>query len=289
MMSKEKIKYELLDSGNGRKLERFGPFTLDRPCSQAIWKPLLPKSSWKKADAIFSREEGMGWDMRNRLPESWEIDLEGLTFRLSATNFGHLGVFPEHQTHWSWLEKQIIDCQKRLNREPKVLNLFAYSGAASLAAARAGAAVCHLDASKGMVAWARENAALNQLEEKPIRWITDDVIKFLQREERRGRKYDGIILDPPSFGRGTKGEVFKLEEQLWDLLKMCYAVLEEAPQFFLFSCHTPGFTAQGIKNVLEQLFHSQAGFVESGEALIPAKSNITPLPCGTYSRWSRNG
>ena len=214
-MNKEESSYQLLDSGDGKKIERFGPVSLVRPAAGAVWEP-EHRRLWKNADAEFSRErEGWRWERNGRLPEQWEATHHQLRFILKRTDFGHVGLFPEHAAIWDWVRSRIAE-----RPAIQVLNLFAYSGGATLAAAAAGAQVCHVDASKGMVEWARENAALNGLEQHPIRWIVDDVFKFLAREARRGRRYDGIILDPPSFGRGKRGEVFKVEEDLIPLLDL---------------------------------------------------------------------
>ncbi|MDP1588791.1 MAG: class I SAM-dependent methyltransferase, partial [Prosthecobacter sp.] len=201
--------YELLDSGSFQKLERFGSVVLSRPCAQAVWAQTLPKSEWQKVTATFFRDGGNQWRGRDKLPETWVIDVDGTKFQLSSTDFGHLGIFPEQRDQWRRIRETCAEYAKRHGRPARVLNLFAYSGGSTLAAALAGAEVCHVDASKGMVDWARKNAALNGLEEKPVRWIVDDVTKFLERELRRERQYDLLILDPPSYGRGAKGEVFK--------------------------------------------------------------------------------
>ncbi|MEN9654535.1 MAG: hypothetical protein RL235_647, partial [Chlamydiota bacterium] len=198
--------YELIDSGDGLKWEKFGPYLLERPCPQAIWRPRLRDLC---ADAVFNREER--WRFAKRLPDVWEMTLEGVVLKVALTDFGHVGAFPEHATLWPWMHK-------RIRPEAEILNLFAYSGGATLYAARLGAAVCHVDASKGMVDWARDNARRNGLDKAKIRWIVDDAVKFLKREAKRGKMYDGIILDPPTFGRGNKGEVFKIEETLLILL-----------------------------------------------------------------------
>ena len=218
--------YELLDSGNGAKLERFGEVVLARPCAQAVWQPQRP-ARWKTADATFDREDGNRWHGRNRLPQEWVIDVDGTRFRLSGTDFGHLGIFPEQRAQWTWIRETVAAA----GRPVRVLNLFAYSGGSTLAAARGGAEVCHLDASKGMVQWARANAALNGLENHPIRWIVDDAHKFLNREIRRGRRYDGIILDPPTYGRGGNGETYKIERDLTETLRLCRALLSDSPLF----------------------------------------------------------
>lgn len=266
----------VLDSGEGRKLERFGPYRISRPCSQAVWRRSNSKL-WKNIDAEFSRNKGNRWHFHTPLPEVWEVSLSGLTFQVSPTDFGHLGIFPEHAEGWVWMEKLITP-------KIRVLNLFAYSGGATLALARAGAEVCHLDASPGMVSWARENAKRNRLASAPIRWIVDDVKKFIDREIRRGRKYDAIVLDPPSFGRGNKGQIFKIEEDLLPLLDGCQRLLSDNPLFVFLSCHTPGYTPTVLKRLLEQMM--EGGQVKEGELLLPGTD---PLPSGTYARWSRDG
>lgn len=264
--------YTCIDSGNERKLEAFGPYRFIRPCPQAIWEPQHPEE-WEKHQGEFVREQGNRWKKKTA-PASWEIQFEALHFKLMPTDFGHLGLFPEHAMHWNWMTNRIT------SKTSKVLNLFAYSGGATLALAKKGAHVCHLDASKGMVQWARENAALNGLEEAPIRWIVDDALKFLKREVRRKVCYDGMLLDPPSFGRGSQGQVFKIERDLILLLKLCREVL--SPKGFLvLTAHTPGLTPLVLEHLVSQTL--KAGKVESGEMVIPSTS--FPLPSGSYARW----
>lgn len=278
--------YALLDSGRGRKLERFGHFVLSRPCSQAVWAPLLPESDWRQADATFLREGDTKWTYRNpKAANMWTIDVSGITFKISPTDFGHLGIFPEQREFWTWIQEIVKKTNAQRKSAVNVLNLFAYSGGSTLAAAKAGAQVCHLDASKGMVTWARENAALNNLTEAPIRWIVEDVGKFLQRELKRGKKYDAIILDPPSFGRGSKGEIFKIEEHLPEILKQCRALLSDHPLFILFSCHTPGFTPIAMKHLLAQMMEGLKGKIDEGEMLLTGGKDVLPLPSGTFARW----
>ena len=272
--------YELLDSGNGAKLERFGEVVLARPCAQAVWQPQRP-ARWKEADATFDREEGNRWHGRSRLPKEWAIDVDGTRFRLSGTDFGHLGIFPEQRAQWAWIRETVAAAHRPL----RVLNLFAYSGGSTLAAARDGAEVCHLDASKGMVQWARANAALNGLESHPIRWIVDDAHKFLNREVRRGRRYDGIILDPPTYGRGGNGETYKIERDLTETLRLCRALLSDAPRFLLLSAHTPGHTPVVLSNVLTQALRGLGGAVSAGEMLLTGAPDVFPLPSGAYARW----
>jgi 23S rRNA (cytosine1962-C5)-methyltransferase len=265
--------YQFLDSGRGLRLEQFGKMRLIRPCSQALWRPELPAAEWDAADATFSREDGNGWT--GSLPSEWQVTLGGFRFKIVPTDFGHVGLFAEHQAMWQWMG----DVLK--GRQAKVLNLFAYSGAATLAAAAAGAEVCHLDASKGMVSWARENAALNGLSDASVRWIADDALKFVERELRRGRRYDGILLDPPTFGRGTNGELFKIEEDLPPLLEKCRRLLSDDPLFFALSCHTPGITPIALGNLLSEVIK---GKVTSGELTLSDRGR--ELPCGTFARWS---
>jgi 23S rRNA (cytosine1962-C5)-methyltransferase len=282
----QKNHYTLVDSGRGRKLERFGPYLLSRPCSQAVWEPLLPETEWRRADAVFSRDQENKWTTLHSLPSAWQIEVGGLVFKLSPTDFGHLGIFPEQKPFWEWIQST-LKSHVTLTFKPRVLNLFAYSGGSTLAAAKAGAAVCHLDASKGMVTWARENAALNQLEQAPIRWIVEDVKKFLMREQRRGSRYEGIILDPPSFGRGSKGELFKIEEDIVELLQECRSLLSDHPLFMLFSCHTPGFSPLTMQHLMTQTMQGLAGTIDVGEMALTGQHNVFAVPSGTYARWIR--
>jgi 23S rRNA (cytosine1962-C5)-methyltransferase len=261
--------YELIDSGDGKKWEKFGSFILCRPCPQAVWRP----QKRVEPDATFSRENGNQWTFRTKLPKSWDILVRGVRMKISPTDFGHLGVFPEHAALWDWM-------RPLLRKGDRVLNLFAYSGGATLAAAQEGAEVCHLDASKGMVDWARENSALNHLTGAPIRWIVDDALKFLNREEKRGSRYSGIILDPPTFGRGGQGEVFKIEDEILNLLGRCKNVLSESPKFVIFSCHTPGFTPIVLEHLLTQVFGKKG---EAGEMLLSSPSTFS-IPSGAFAR-----
>jgi len=274
--------YELLDSGDGRKLERFGRYVLARPCSQAMWRPSLPGADWTAADATFDREDGNRWHGRANLPKEWGIETAGVKFRLGGTDFGHLGIFPEQRAQWKWIRQTLSDSAGRRggSARPQVLNLFAYSGGSTMAAAQGGAEVCHLDASKGMVEWARANAALNGLADSPIRWIVDDAHKFMKRELRRGRRYDAVILDPPTFGRGAGGEMYKIERDLRDTFALVRALLSDAPLFVLFSSHTPGLSCRVAENVLSQLFPSAR--LESGEMLLEGRG--LPCPSGIFCR-----
>jgi len=280
--------HELLDSGGFQKLERFGGVTLARPCAQAVWKPRLPESLWRKATASFFREgPKTRWTGREKLPAKWDITVDGTVFRLSSTDFGHLGIFPEQRDQWRLIRERCTAFAKAQGRPARVINLFAYSGGSTLAAARAGAEVCHVDASKGMVDWARANAALNGLQDAPIRWIVDDVSKFLDREERRGRLYDGFILDPPSYGRGAKGEIFKIETDLPLLLRAIRRLLADAPLGILLSCHTPELTPIALSHLLSQEMDGvRGGRLEQGEMLLRGPSErVLPVPSGSYARW----
>jgi 23S rRNA (cytosine1962-C5)-methyltransferase len=277
--------YSLIDSGNGCKLEQFGPHLITRPSAQAFWQPLLTEKVWQNSEAMFTRESENRWINKPQLPSSWILNAAGINFKISPTDFGHLGIFPEQSDFWHWIQQIIVKAKKEQRREIKVLNLFAYSGGSTLAAAKAGASVCHLDASKKMVAWARENAVLNKLENAPIRWIVDDVSKFLTRELRRESRYDAIILDPPSFGRGNRGEVFKIEDALQDILLSCRKLLSDNPLFILFTCHTPGYTPIVMKHLLSQMMHSSKGSIDSGEMVLKGEEGVLELPSGTYARW----
>jgi len=276
--------YELMDSGDGRKYERFGNVSLVRPCSQALWRPESPEA-WSRATATFDREDGNRWHNRGALPKEWTIETAGIRFRLSGTDFGHLGIFPEQRAQWNWIRENVkckmenVKCKIGGGR-PTVLNLFAYSGGSTIAAAQGGAEVCHLDASKGMVQWARENAALNGLKEHPIRWITDDAHKFMEREIRRGRRYDAIIFDPPTFGRGANGEMYKIERDLKKTLSLVRSLLSDSPLFVLFSSHTPGLSCTVAANILGQAFPGAR--IETGEMLLEGRS--LPCPSGIYCR-----
>ena len=275
--------YELIDSGDGKKFERFGRVSLVRPCSQALWQP-AQMSTWGRANATFDREDGNHWHGRNALPKEWTIQTAGITFKLSGTDFGHLGIFPEQRPQWNWIRETVAQRQAgKPVGTVKVLNLFAYSGGSSIAAAQGGAEVCHLDASKGMVQWARDNAALNGLQDHPIRWITDDAHKFLRREIRRERRYDAVIFDPPTFGRGANGEMYKIERDLKETLSLVRDVLSDHPLFVLFSSHTPGLSCLVAENIVNQAFPVKR--VESGEMLLEAADpKGRHCPSGIYCR-----
>lgn len=262
--------YQLIDSGEGEKLERFGPFVLLRPCAQAVWQ----KSALQAPDAEFTRKER--WLFHKKMPQSWTAFHGGVAFQIAPTEFGHLGLFPEHADLWEWMRPLI-------RTKSRILNLFAYSGGVSLAAAQEGAEVCHLDASKGMVDWAKKNAELNNLTKAPIRWIVDDALKFLKREKKRNSFYDGIILDPPTFGRGAQGEVFKIENDILPLLKACRDVLSEKPLFVIFSCHTPGFTPLCLRHLTGQTMPK--GHIEVGEMALHSPGALS-IPSGSFAKWT---
>ena len=272
-------KYLLLDSGDQEKLEAVGPFRFIRPAPLALWPKRLSQEEWQKADAVFSRKEKSGWSFKKRLPDSWKMEINQLLLKATPTSFGHFGFFPEHFDLWEKLASQV---QSGMS----ILNLFAYTGAATLFFAKKGASLCHLDASKTSVAWARENAALNHLEKAPIRWIVDDVFKFLKREVKRGVLYDGILLDPPSFGRGSKLEVFKIEKAIGPLLTLLEQLLSPKACFLAFSCHTPGFTPALLKNLLTPLVQKRGGQISTGELTVTAQDSWN-LPAGVYAIWEK--
>ncbi len=280
--------YELLDCSDGEKLERWGDYTLIRPDPQVIWKGEKRHPKWKSADASYkrSRRGGGAWN-ENRLPEEWIIEYKSLDlkFKIKPTGFKHTGLFPEQAANWEWFTPII----KNAGRPVKVLNLFAYTGGATVAAAKAGASVVHVDASKGMVAWAKENAALSGLGDHPIRYIVDDCKKFVEREIRRGNFYDGIIMDPPSYGRGPGGEVWKLEESIDELVKLTAKVLSPDALFFLLNSYTTGLSASTMGYVVDlALKDSHKGKTVSDEIGLPVTQTKGALPCGAASRWSRS-
>lgn len=279
--------YQLLDSGNMRKLEQVGPYLMVRPALQAIWSPRLPERAWARADAVFERDASGGgsWEFREKSKREFDILFDRMALRIKLTDFGHLGLFPEQAANWEWLRNLIRRRLQQSGKNLHVLNLFGYTGGSTLAASQAGAHVVHLDAAKGVIDWARRNAELSRLQERPIRWITDDALKFVRREERRNSRYQGIILDPPSFGRGPKGEVFKIENDLLPLLDACRSILADDAIFLLYSCHTPGFTPLVLHNQLAAL-GLKTGEIESGEMVVVDQQGRA-LPSGTYARWQR--
>ena len=282
--------YQLLDCGDGLKQERWGAYTLVRPDPQIIWpgRGESAGSPWQNWDAFYHRSDTGGgkWEMRRPLPEHWKISYAplGLTFKIHPTSFKHTGLFPEQAVNWEWFAGKIKTARSR-GREISVLNLFGYTGAASIAAAAAGASVCHVDAAEGMVKWCRENAALSGLTNAPVRYIVDDCLKFARREIKRGRRYDALIMDPPTYGRGSTGEMWRLEDHLWELLKECRALLTEQPLFFLINAYTARLSPTVVANLLAELFHGRSGTITAGEVGLPIQSDGKVLPCGIYGRW----
>ena len=283
----ENFEYKLIDSGGCRKLEYLGSdYYIIRPAPQAIWQPRLPNKKWVQAHAEFHHAKGKNyggqWTFYRQPPkDGWLVQFRDLKFKLNLTNFGHVGLFPEQAPNWVWVG-EVIKQFKAVN----VLNIFGYTGAFTLMATACGAKVTHVDASRPTLTWARENQILSALEDKPVRWIVDDVIKFLKREVRRGNRYNGVIMDPPSFGRGPKGEVWKIEIDLPLLMQLCKNILVSDPTFILISTHSPGFSALTLENLLKSyLVNPNSGFLESGEMLIHDFTSGIHLPTGFYSRW----
>lgn len=276
--------YELLDTSDGQRLEKWKKYTLVRPDPQVIWSGEKRHPLWKKADGIYSREGGGGKWVKLDVPESWNISYKELTFKIKPMGFKHTGLFPEQAVNWDWFSSLI----KNAGRPIKVLNLFAYTGGATVAAAKAGAAVCHVDASRGMVQTAKENAALSGLSEAPIRYIVDDCAKFVEREARRGNKYDGIIMDPPSYGRGPSGEVWKLEDNIGKFVSSAAALLSDDPLFFLVNSYTTGLSASTMGYILGlEIAAKRGGNVVSDEIGLPVTRTGIALPCGASSRWTK--
>ena len=276
--------YELIDASNGERLERWGRYTLVRPDPQVIWHGDKKHPLWQKADASYrrSRSGGGAWS-ENRLPESWSISYEELRFRIKPMGFKHTGLFPEQATNWDWFSQLI----RAANRPIKVLNLFAYTGGATVAAAKAGASVCHVDAAKGMVAAAKENAALSGLADAPIRYIVEDCKKFIEREIRRGNHYDGIIMDPPSYGRGPTGEVWKIEESIDAFVALTANLLSEKPLFFLLNSYTTGLSASAMKYLCDlHLWPRFGGKSEADELGLRVQQSGLALPCGSSVRYT---
>ncbi|MBP8969214.1 MAG: class I SAM-dependent methyltransferase [Lachnospiraceae bacterium] len=287
--------YEVLDTGNGEKLERWGDYILVRPDPQVIWKCDHKHPGWKNNDGHYHRSSKGGgeWEFKG-LPNEWSIsyDLnsihEKLSFNLKPFAFKHTGVFPEQAANWEWTSSIIKkEVEKRSEGDPvKVLNLFAYTGGATMAALAAGASVTHVDASKGMVGWAKENAASSGLSDRPVRWLVDDCGKFVEREIRRGNKYDGIIMDPPSYGRGPKGEIWKIEESIWPFLENCVQLLSDRPLFFLINSYTTGLQAGVLDHMMGKLITPKfGGKCESDEVGLPVSGTDLVLPCGASGRW----
>lgn len=275
--------YEVIDCSCGEKLERWGNYLLVRPDPQVIWDTPKKNAGWKKMNGHYHRSQKGGgeWEFFD-LPQQWDIRYRELTFNLKPFSFKHTGLFPEQAANWDWFGERI----KKAGRPIKVLNLFAYTGGATLAAAKAGASVTHVDASKGMVGWAKENARSSGLEEASIRWIVDDCVKFVEREIRRGSKYDGIIMDPPSYGRGPKGEIWKIEDSIHPFVKLCAQLLSDDPLFFLINSYTTGLAPSVLSYLLgTEITPKHGGIVRSDELGLPVKANGLVLPCGASGRW----
>ena len=274
--------YEILDMANGEKLEKWKDVILVRPDPQIIWKSKSFPERWKNANARYIRSStgGGNWDFNKKVPANWQVKYKELIFNIKPMGFKHTVLFPEQAVNWDWMINKI----QHANRDIKVLNLFAYTGGATVACSYAGASVCHVDSSKGMVTWAKENITSSGLQNNPVRYIIDDVVKFVSREIRRGNKYDAIIMDPPSYGRGTNGEVWKFEENISDLVELCTKVLSDRPLFFLINSYTTGISSTVLENIL-RLNIKAKGKLSSGELGLPMKDSNLVLPCGILSRW----
>lgn len=280
--------YEILDMANGEKLERWGKYTLLRPDPQVIWNQKSFPEKWKAIDAKYSRSNtgGGSWEYKNKLPQNWQINYKDLIFNIKPMGFKHTGLFPEQAVNWDWMIDKIKAA--KMNTQPRVLNLFAYTGGATVACLYAGASVCHVDSSKGMVSWAKENVASSGLTDRNVRYMIDDVSKFVTREIRRGNRYDAIIMDPPSYGRGTNGEVWQFEKNIFELVELCSNVLSDNPLFFLINSYTTGISPVVLKNILELTVGKKyKGKQNSGEVGLPMKDSKLILPCGIYARWER--
>lgn len=276
--------YELIDTGDGERLERWGRYILRRPDPQVIWPATLGKKDWNNVHAHYQRSSSGGgrWSFLKKMPERWTISYGGIQFYIRPTGFKHTGLFPEQAVNWDWLTKLIT----ARTGPVRVLNLFAYTGGATVAAAAAGAEVCHVDAAKGMVTWARENLVLSGLAERPVRWIVDDVLKFVNREKRRGRLYQGIIMDPPSFGRGPNREIWKIEDELYGLTELCAQLLGEDALFILINSYTTGLAPGVLNNILAlTVGRKHHGSIFSDEIGLPVSASQLALPCGASGRW----
>jgi 23S rRNA (cytosine1962-C5)-methyltransferase len=277
--------YRLIDSAGSEKLEYWGDYLLRRPEPQAIWTNRCEKEFWRKADAKYHRSNSGGghWEFFNkRIPERWQISYRNLTFNIKPMGFKHTGLFPEQAVNWDWFSELI----KKREKPVRILNLFAYTGGATAAALAAGAEVVHVDASKGMVSWAKENVVSSGLGDRPVRYIVDDVVKFVRREQRRGREYDGIIMDPPSYGRGPGGEVWKIENELYPLIEDCMKIMSDNPLFFLINSYTTGLSAAVIKNVMSLTVAAKyGGKITADEIGLTMEANGLVLPCGISGRW----
>ncbi|HJJ05277.1 MAG TPA: class I SAM-dependent methyltransferase [Clostridiaceae bacterium] len=278
--------YEILDMANGEKLERWKDVYLVRPDPQIIWKDKSFEEKWNKVNAKYIRSNTGGgmWKYNKKIPDKWQIKYKDLTFNIKPMGFKHTGLFPEQAVNWDWMINKI----KNSNREIKVLNLFAYTGGATVACLWAGASVCHVDSSKGMVAWAKENVISSNLQDRKVRYIVDDVVKFVNREIRRGNKYDAIIMDPPSYGRGANGEVWKFEENICELVELCSKVLSDNPLFFLINSYTTGISSTVLENILRlNIDKKYKGKLSNGEIGLPMTGSNLILPCGIFGKWEK--
>lgn len=276
--------YKIIDMANGQKLEKWGNVVLSRPDPQIIWKNKSFPEEWKKANAIYSRSKtgGGSWEYKRKMPDSWKIHYKDLTFNIKPMGFKHTGLFPEQAVNWDWMRGKIEKSKKTV----KILNLFAYTGGATVACLASNAEVCHVDSSRGMVTWAKENVQASGLSDKKVRYIVDDVAKFVNREIRRGNRYDGIIMDPPSYGRGTNGEIWQFENNIYDLVELCTNVLSDNPLFFLINSYTTGISSTVLADILNLTVQKKyKGRVESGEIGLPMDNSNLILPCGIYGRW----
>ena len=279
--------YKILDMANGQKLESWGGIILSRPDPQIVWSEKKFSKLWDKSNAIYhrSKQGGGSWEYKKNTPERWTVKYKDLTFNIKLMGFKHTGLFPEQAVNWDYMIDKITNSNRHIN----VLNLFAYTGGATVACAYAGADVVHVDSSKGMVSWAKENIVSSNLEDRYVRFIVDDVIKFVEREIRRGHKYDAIIMDPPSFGRGANGEVWNIEESLFKLIKLCEQVLSDDPLFFLINSYTTGMSPTVLENVLNLTINKKYnGLVSSGEVGLKMENSNLILPCGIYGRWEKD-
>ena len=278
--------YKILDMAGGQKLEKWGNVILSRPDPQIIWKNKSFPNKWKEMNAVYNRSKTGGglWEFKKKVPSQWQIKYKNLTFNIKPMGFKHTGLFPEQAVNWDWMIQKI----KGEKREIKVLNLFAYTGGATVACLSAGASVCHVDSSKGMTTWAKENVTSSKLQDRPVRFIVDDVVKFVNREIRRGNTYDAIIMDPPSYGRGAKGEVWQFENNIYDLVELCTKVLSNQPLFFLINSYTTGISSKVLEDILHlTIAKKYRGKIESGEIGLPMENSDLVLPCGIYGRWEK--
>ncbi len=280
----KETEYELLDSGEGMKLERFGDYVLARPDPEALWPKKITEEVWVKADATYTRHGANGsWKTTKEFPKNWNINFGGLVFELRPTSFKHVGIFPEQKIHWNWLSEKLTPNTK--HQKPRILNLFAYTGGATLSAAKTGAEVTHVDSSKVAIEWARKNAELSGLADAPIRWIEDDVLKFLRREVKRGNRYEVVIMDPPAFGHGSGSELWKIERDFYELFSLVQQVLSENPIAVIVNGYTAGYSPITLQNNVKKLTETFGGETDLGELAIPEEGGDRLLPAGVFARW----